>query len=140
MTAQSPVERRASRAKDPLLLSGRADLCCVRPEAMLLSAFVCYIWLTEVPAFIPHTHPWQGDIDGCHPHTPREACNCSLFHSQDDWVNRKGSSGKPCNVRSHPSPTVLSQVPALGKSSLVLKFADSGVLLKIKQGICKLFT
>lgn len=46
MTARSPVELRALRAKEPLLLSGRNDFSHVGPEAISLSALVCYIWLT----------------------------------------------------------------------------------------------
>lgn len=46
MTAQSSVESRALRAKEPLVLSGRNDFSHVRPEAISLSALLCYIWLT----------------------------------------------------------------------------------------------
>lgn len=46
MTAQSPVELRALRAEEPLLLSGRDAFSRGRPRAMSLSASVCYIWLT----------------------------------------------------------------------------------------------
>ena len=46
MTAQGSVGLRALRAKEPLLLSGRKDWSHVRPEAISLSALVCYIWLT----------------------------------------------------------------------------------------------